>query len=97
MGVRVAMKAFDDSETYVGFMVYYFYSNLLICSIMHFYDYTEKISWKDYSNAASNSRKTRLESTRHFGVATASFWHTEYVNCHVIGQKSQSVVYATLT
>ena len=66
-------------------------------SVFWFYHARKKIFWSDYSNAASDSRKTRLESTRHFGIATANLWHTEYANCHVIGKKSQSVVYAILT
>ena len=61
---------------------------------------TERESRKKFSGneyADSNSRKTRLESTRHFGTVTAGPWHTEYANADVIAQKSQFVVYATLT
>ena len=47
----------------------------------------EKICWTNYSNIGSNSRKTRLESTRHFGPAAASLWHTEYANSDAIAQK----------
>ena len=60
-------------------------------------DTRKKISGNEYANAGSNSRKTRLESTRHFGTVTAGPWHTEYANTNVIAQKSQFVVYATLT
>ena len=49
----------------------------------------KKISWSDYSNAGSNCRKSRAESIGHFGIATASLWHTESVNLHGIARKSQ--------
>ena len=57
----------------------------------------KKFSGNEYANAGSNSRKTRLESTRHFGTVTTGPGHTEYANADVIAQKSQFVVYATLT
>ena len=49
----------------------------------------KKISWSDYSNAGSNCRKSRAESTGHFGIATASHWHTECANVDAIARKSQ--------
>ena len=85
-GKPLLLQKYEKNSNFAVFDI----ANNFIAGIQFLAHTRRKISWSDYSNAGSNCRKSRAESTGHFGIATASLCvATECANLDAIARKSQ--------